>query len=83
MLKWFKKIFFIKNKIKNRNGFLGFLKKTCLILKIKQILNSNISFLVAEWKYFVELEKIVPFLFLHSTIPNKQAVVVRINQIKI
>jgi len=83
MLKWFKKIFFIKNKIKNRNGFLGFLKKNLPYFKNKADLNSNISFLVAEWKYFVELEKIVPFLFLHSTIPNKRAVVVGINQIKI
>jgi len=33
MLKWFKKIFFIKNKIKNRDRFYGFIKKNLRYFK--------------------------------------------------
>ena len=51
--------------------FKHYEKIICLILKIRQILNSNTSFLRAEVKYFVQLEKIVQILFLNSTIPNK------------
>jgi len=57
-------------------------KIICLIFKIRQILYSNSSFLRAEGKYFVQLEKIVQFLFLNCTIPNIRAVELAKCQIK-
>jgi hypothetical protein len=62
--------------------FKHYEKIICLIFKIRQILYSNASFLRAEGKYFAQPKKIVRFLFLNCTIPNKQAVVVGISQIK-
>ena len=62
--------------------FKHYEKIICLIFKIRQILYSNASFLRAEGKYFVQLEKIVQFLFLNCPIPNKRAVELAKCQIK-
>ena len=67
MLKWFKKIFFIKNKIKNRNEFLGFLKKNLPYFKIKADFKLECKFFDGNLKIFCGTQKnsTIPFIVLH------------------